>query len=279
MALFWFLAGAVTTCAALIIAIPWLRKLPRLGSLPLLPWQASLGAAVAVIAVIGSSHWLGRSAIATPSGALGSTNVPAGAFGNAVQVFDRANEAPATGAGSMQNAIASLEARLTQGGGSAADWELLAKAFEFIGRPADAAKARLHRLPAWNAKAGGTAANTAGGSGAVVTGEIDLAAPLARKAEAGETLFIFAKSVATPGPPVAVYRSRVGRWPLQFRLDDSQSMMPGRNLSSAGRVTIEARISRSGQPLPAAGDLEGSTGAINPADHKPLKILIDRIVS
>jgi cytochrome c-type biogenesis protein CcmH len=56
-------------------------------------------------------------------------------------------------------------------------------------------------------------------------------------------------------------------------------MLPGRNLSSAGRVTIEARISQSGQPMPSAGDLRGSSGAINPADHQPLKIVIDQVVS
>jgi cytochrome c-type biogenesis protein CcmH len=75
-----------------------------------------------------------------------------------------------------------------------------------------------------------------------------------------------------------VFRGSVGSWPVKFTLDDSQSMLPGRNLSSAGRVTVEARISQSGQPLPAAGDLQGSSGAINPADHRPLKILIDRII-
>ena len=78
---------------------------------------------------------------------------------------------------------------------------------------------------------------------------------------------------------MAVFRGSVGSWPLKFTLDDSQSMLPGRNLSSAGRVTIEARISQKGQPLPASGDLQGSTGVINPADHQPLKILIDRVIT
>ena len=78
---------------------------------------------------------------------------------------------------------------------------------------------------------------------------------------------------------MAVYRGSVGNWPLKFTLDDSQSMLPGRNLSSAGRVTIEARISQKGQPLPASGDLQGSTGVINPADHPTLKIIIDRVIS
>jgi cytochrome c-type biogenesis protein CcmH len=56
-------------------------------------------------------------------------------------------------------------------------------------------------------------------------------------------------------------------------------MLPGRNLSNAGRVTIEARISRSGQPLPAAGDLQGSSGVINPADRQPLKIIINKVIT
>jgi cytochrome c-type biogenesis protein CcmH len=116
-------------------------------------------------------------------------------------------------------------------------------------------------------------------AGTAVSGEITLAPALKAKAAAGETLFIVAKSVDAPGVPVAVLRGSVGSWPLKFTLDDSQSMLPGRNLSSAGRVTIEARISQKGQPLPASGDLQGTTGVINPADHQPLKILIDRVIT
>jgi cytochrome c-type biogenesis protein CcmH len=198
----------------------------------------------------------------------------------------------------MNSAVASLEARLAKVGGSADDWELLAKSFEFLGRPADAVKARAHQLPrladpnsasalpmtsAGAADAASTAGTASGaplgGSGTAVSGEISLASALSAKATAGETLFIVAKSVDAPGIPVAVFRGSVGSWPLQFTLDDSQSMTPGRNLSSAGRVTVEARISHKGQPLPAAGDLQGSTGVINPGDHRPLKILIDHIVT
>jgi cytochrome c-type biogenesis protein CcmH len=102
---------------------------------------------------------------------------------------------------------------------------------------------------------------------------------LSAKAAPGATLFIVAKAVDSPGPPVAVFRARVGSWPVKFTLDDSQSMLPGRNLSSAGRVTIEARISQTGQALPSSGDLQGTAGEIDPADHQPLKILIDRVIS
>jgi cytochrome c-type biogenesis protein CcmH len=184
----------------------------------------------------------------------------------------------------MGRAIASLQARLAKGGGSADDWELLAKSYEFLGRTADASKARAHQLPALSEEdpAGpGAAASDKGPSeqpGMVVTGFVSLAAGLKAKAATGATLFIVAKSADSPGPPLAVYRTTVDRWPLKFALSDSQSMLPGRNLSSAGRFTVEARISQSGQPLPATGDLQGATDVVDPADHKPLEILIDKVI-
>jgi cytochrome c-type biogenesis protein CcmH len=90
--------------------------------------------------------------------------------------------------------------------------------------------------------------------------------------------FIFAKSVDAPGIPLAVYRNVVGAWPVQFTLDESQAMMPGRNLSSVARVTLEAGISSSGQALAASGDLSGTRRTIDPSAREPLKILIDRVI-
>jgi cytochrome c-type biogenesis protein CcmH len=75
-----------------------------------------------------------------------------------------------------------------------------------------------------------------------------------------------------------VFRGTVGAWPVKFTLDDSQSMLPGRNLSSAARVTVEARVSQSGQALPERGDLRGSSGVISPTAHEPLKIVINEVV-
>jgi len=71
-----------------------------------------------------------------------------------------ANAAAAAGtaapaAQSMDAAIARLEARLARGGGSDADWELLAKAYEFLGRSDDATRARAHVVtPSASAAAG-----------------------------------------------------------------------------------------------------------------------------
>jgi hypothetical protein len=299
LAFFWFLAGIFSTLATLILLLPWLRTIPRLGTLPSLPWQAGIGAVLLMASALGLYRWLGhpdltgQSTASRQSAAAGQSATPPtapSAFADAVnQSGNLASPAPKAAAGSMGNAIATLEGRLAKGGGTADDWELLAKSYEFLGRPGDASKARARQLPPLPPDAGASAAMPGAapagsspvavtGSGTAVSGEVSLAAGLTAKAAAGATLFIVAKSVDSPGVPVAVFRGSVGSWPVKFTLDDSQSMLPGRNLSSAGRVTIEARISQSGQPLPAAGDLQGSTGAVNPADHRPLKILIDRII-
>jgi cytochrome c-type biogenesis protein CcmH/NrfG len=420
LAFFWFLVGMLTVLGALILVLPWLRRMPLLGPLPPASWQVAISACVVVAVVLAVYQWLWHLDLArarTPT---------ADGFREALSAFNNAaspaNPATPSGAGSMSSAIAALESRLAKGGGSADDWELLAKSFEFLGRPDEAALARARKLaPLPTSDAAGTgpafstvaaaalvaaptlsaeslqllakansarqnkqmkqaaaiyaqlaargqmnadgwadyadaAASAHGGrlagepetyiakslalnpqhpkalwlkasadqeagryfaavavwrqlqtlldtnsadakivaanlqqdmklaglaaaSAITVSGEVSLAPALRAKAAAGATLFIIAKSVDSPGAPVAVLRGKVGDWPLKFTLDDSQSMLAGRNLSSAGRVTIEARISQSGQPLPAAGDLQGTTGPINPADHQPLKILIDREIT
>ena len=278
MAVFWFLAGMLFTIACFAAMRPWLRAK--------FSWQVGVGAGVMLALVAGLYWWLGRPDLITqPSIAQVSAGNLTGAFSDAARVasgFSAAqgsNVARGSSAGSMSAATASLEARLAKGGGSADDWELLAKSYEFLGRTADADKARLRQLPSATADAAPVPRDGTAHSSVSISGEVSLAAALSAKASSGATLFIVAKSVDSPGAPVAVLRASIDSWPVKFTLDDSQSMLPGHNLSSAGRVTIEARISQHGQPLPAAGDLQGSSGVINPAEHVALKILIDRTIT
>jgi cytochrome c-type biogenesis protein CcmH len=406
--LFWFFIGMLTTVAIVCVLLPWLRTIPRFNSLPSLPWQAPLVGLLMIGASLGLYRWLGHPELLPPGAAAGAPDHVGGT-----------SSPPAGNAGSMQAALTSLEGRLAKGGGSADDWELLAKSYEFMGRSEDAAKARVHQLagakssPTDTAPAVATAALTpdtlkllakantersakhfdaalkiyadlaarnqlnadgwadyadaaasarggnivgepesyiakallidpkhpkalwlkasadeeagrlkaavsdwqslaallppdsddakivaanlrrakdaiaAGGdaaagsvtAGSAVSGEVSLASNVRSKVPVGGTLFIVAKSVDSPGAPVAVFRSALDGWPVKFTLDDSQSMLPGRNLSSAGRVTIEARISQSGQAMPASGDLRGKSGIVNPADRQSLKIVIDEVIS
>lgn len=293
MTLLWFLAGIFFAMACLILLLPWLRTIPGLSSLPVAPWQAGLVAlatiaiTVALYTVYGPAATVSQPRTATAAGSIGATSNPNRSMSSLIGAADAlrtdssissdtaAMSAPQkANAGSMNAAIASLQARLAKGGGSADDWELLAKSYEFLGRPDDASQARARQLPPLPEQPSQSATSAA----ASISGEVSIAPALRAKAAAGATLFIVAKSVDSPGPPVAVMRTSVGSWPLKFTLDDSQSMLPGRNLSSLARVTVEARISSSGQPMAASGDLQGASSVINAADRMPLTILIDRVV-
>jgi cytochrome c-type biogenesis protein CcmH len=101
-----------------------------------------------------------------------------------------------------------------------------------------------------------SASHTAVG-GAAVSGSVTLAPQLLGKVRPTDTVFVFARPVDGSRMPLAVQRARVADLPLHFRLDDSLAISPQARLSGATEVRIEARISRSGDATPAAGDLLG----------------------
>jgi cytochrome c-type biogenesis protein CcmH len=113
-------------------------------------------------------------------------------------------------------------------------------------------------------------------AGAEVSGTVSLDTRFTERVHSDATLFIYAKAADSPGPPLAVLRTTVGAWPVTFRLDDSMAMVPSRRLSQFDRVVIEARISRSGQATPAAGDLYVTSPVLHPAPGTRLALVINR---
>jgi cytochrome c-type biogenesis protein CcmH len=111
---------------------------------------------------------------------------------------------------------------------------------------------------------------------AVVSGVVSLDSSFASLVQPGATLFVYAKSVDSPGAPLAVMRVTASRWPVSFLLDDSTAMLPTRKLSQFQRVIVEARVSRSGQVMPAAGDLYVESEVLNPFEGKKLTLVINR---
>jgi len=175
----------------------------------------------------------------------------------------------------------SLQHETRQYAAAVASWQRLAAV---IGSGADDARliaanlAEDQRLAAGAPAAAASAVGAGASAGVVVRGEVVLAEALRGKVPAGLTLFILAKSVNSPGAPVAILRLTTGSWPLSFQLDDTQAMMPGRMLSTAGPVTIEARTSKSGQAMPAPGDFQGATPPLDPKAGKPVRVVIQRVV-
>jgi cytochrome c-type biogenesis protein CcmH len=130
--------------------------------------------------------------------------------------------------------------------------------------------------------ASGTAPGTPlGAPVAQLKGVVTLAPSLASQADPQETVFVVARSAEPDGSggrmPLAVLRKQVKDLPLTFTLDDSLAMGPGMGLSTARRVVVTARVSRSGQAMPQAGDLEGSTGPVE-VGAAGLKIEIARVL-
>lgn len=87
-----------------------------------------------------------------------------------------------------------------------------------------------------------------------VTVQIDKA--LADKFSPEDTLYVFARALQGSPMPLAVVRRSAGELPLTIELDDAQSMVPNRLLSSVSEIVVEARVSRHGSPEKHSGDLE-----------------------
>ncbi|MEO5698650.1 MAG: c-type cytochrome biogenesis protein CcmI [Burkholderiaceae bacterium] len=109
-----------------------------------------------------------------------------------------------------------------------------------------------------------------------IRGSVSLAPELAARTQPTDTVFVFARAAEGPRMPLAVQRARVADLPLDFRLDDSMAVSPQFKLSSVPRVSVEARISRSGDATPAAGDLISAGELVQPGAGA-VTLRIDRV--
>ncbi len=115
----------------------------------------------------------------------------------------------------------------------------------------------------------------AAGPGATIHGQVDIAPALKGKFSANDVLFLFARA-GGGGAPVAAIRATAGKFPLEFELTDAMAMNPDNRLSNFKEVALTARISKSGQPMGGAGDLEGSLAGVK-VGAKDIKLTIDKV--
>lgn len=122
------------------------------------------------------------------------------------------------------------------------------------------------------AKAGKSASPAATAAGAGVQGRVELGKGV--KPGSSDVLFLFARPAEGSRMPLAIQRLPASVLPLDFKLDDSMSMAGGTPLSQAGKLIVEARLSRSGDAKPASGDWFGRSGVVE-IGAKNLRIVID----
>jgi len=121
------------------------------------------------------------------------------------------------------------------------------------------------------------AKSTAGAAGATVDGIVALSRELAAKAAPTDTVFVFARAAEGPRMPLAVMRFQVKDLPAKFHLDDSMAMSPAAKLSNYPDVVIGARVSKSANATPQAGDLQGTSKPVK-VGATGVAVLIDQVV-
>ena len=115
-------------------------------------------------------------------------------------------------------------------------------------------------------------------SAASITGEVRISPDLVSQVSPDDTVFVFARAVSGPRMPLAVVRKQVRDLPFSFTLDDSMAMMPQMKLSNFPQVSVSARISRSGNAMPQAGDLVSEAIVADTGSNKPLALEITKKV-
>lgn len=102
----------------------------------------------------------------------------------------------------------------------------------------------------------------AAATGPAVTGAVKLSPALAAKVSPEDVVFIFARPAEGSRMPLAILRHQVKDLPVSFRLDDGMAMSPAAKMSLFPKLIISARISKSGQAVPATGDFTGESAPV-----------------
>ncbi|HLF95856.1 MAG TPA: c-type cytochrome biogenesis protein CcmI [Methylococcaceae bacterium] len=107
---------------------------------------------------------------------------------------------------------------------------------------------------------------------------VELAPELAGKIRPEDTLFVFARAAQGSPMPLAIVRRQARDLPVELTLDDSLAMSPENKLSAHSSIRLGARVSRSGQAMPASGDLQGQLGPVETKGNEVYRIVIDKTV-
>ena len=133
-------------------------------------------------------------------------------------------------------------------------WEKLAKQI-----PPDTDEARAIQGSIAEARSKWGLANSAStpapaATGKEISGKIELSADLKSKIKPGDIVMVIARK---PGErmPVAVLKTAVTAFPMNFVLNDALAMSPNALISQLPEVSVEVRISKTGMAMPESGDL------------------------
>jgi cytochrome c-type biogenesis protein CcmH len=159
-------------------------------------------------------------------------------------------------------------------------WEKLAKQL-----PADSNEARTiaESIAEARSKGGLAPASAAAGTSASapvvsnlgVSGQVGITIDLQSKIKTGDILMVIARK---PGErmPVAVLKTAVTAFPMNFLLNDTLAMSPTALISQLPEVLIEVRVSKTGMAMPEAGDLISKPQTVK-VGASNIRLMIDQV--
>ena len=112
-----------------------------------------------------------------------------------------------------------------------------------------------------------------------LSGRVSLSPELAAQVSPKDTVFIYANAAEGPRMPLAIIRTTVDKLPYDFVLDDSLAMNPQMKLSQVKSVMVRARISKTGNAMPQAGDFGASLGPVTPGSPEKLQLTITKALT
>ena len=113
--------------------------------------------------------------------------------------------------------------------------------------------------------------------GPIIIISVSLSAEAISALPADATVFIIARALGQPSPPIAVARRQLADLPALVGLSDRDAMIPNRKLSSFAEFEIVARVTVSGQPIAQSGDWSGSL-IVSANSGQTIDLLIDQEV-
>jgi cytochrome c-type biogenesis protein CcmH len=108
-----------------------------------------------------------------------------------------------------------------------------------------------------------------------ISGKIEISADLKSKVKSGDIVMVIARK---PGErmPVAVLKTSVSEFPMNFFLTDALAMNPSAPLSQLSEASIEVRISKTGMAKPEAGDLISAVQIVKVGANN-IRLVIDQV--